>query len=126
MRIFLSLICLTLAGSIASAQNPGRSYPAIVMTPHDWLEAVRYDGETARDAARPGKMNKTVLLAIAGSARAHRARIAAWSPNPAKSDAYGICGDAVIALANVAINPADALHEYSRFERRCAEAIGKR
>lgn len=126
MRLLLAVSAFLISCSVASAQNPGRSYPAIPMTPHEWLEAVRYDAETARDASRPGKINMNVLLAVAGSAQAHRARIAAWSPNPARSDAYGTCGDAVIALANVANNPADALSNYSRFERRCAEAIGRR
>lgn len=97
-------------------------YPATPTTPAEWLSAVRYDAMSAREAAP--KANMDVLRAIAGSALAHRAKIAAWTPAPKTSEAYGICGDVVIALARVAVSSQAALDAYDDLEPKCAAAIG--
>lgn len=109
----------------SEAQDFGK-YPATPMPPHEWLSAVKYDAATARDAARGSSNNMDVLRAVAGSALAHRAKIAAWSPSPKSSEAYGICGDVVIALARVASAPRQALNAYDDLEPRCEAAIGRK
>jgi hypothetical protein len=102
--------------------NRANASDADVRSPREWLEEVRFDGNNAREAI--ARRNWAPLRAIADGAKAHRARIAAWKPKPARSEAYGICGDVVISLSRVASEPAAAIIEYDRLEPLCARAIG--
>lgn len=100
-------------------------FPATASAPKDWLAAVRADAATALDAVKRRKADPVLFDAIAVSAVAARARIASWAPAPKNSSAYGICGDAVIALSKLSSAPAEALETYFKIEPSCARAIGE-
>ncbi|MBN8533885.1 MAG: hypothetical protein J0L51_07310 [Rhizobiales bacterium] len=95
-------------------------------SPLRWLEEVKQDAENARSAARVDKMNIDVLQAVAKSALRYRERIQDWDPGPARSEAFGLCGNVVIALARVDQRPRDAFGEYDRVIGPCERAIGSR
>lgn len=100
-------------------------FPAIPSSPKDWLASVRSDASTALEAIKRGRVDPALFGAIASSAVAARARISAWEPAPKNSSAYGICGDAVIALSKLEVAPRAALDEFYQQDALCAAAIGK-
>lgn len=97
------------------------AYPAVARDPKDWFIAVKADAKSARLAARGN--NKTVLYAVSESAKAYRAQMTSWSPMPSAPNVFQVCGDLVIALAQVYDDPDGALSAYNSLEDKCRDAI---
>lgn len=95
------------------------AYSAV--SPEEWFVSVKADLKSARIAARQN--NVVVLEAIAKSAISYRGQISAWTRVPSAANVYSVCGDLVIAMADLPTSTAAALKRASALEDACRDAI---
>jgi hypothetical protein len=93
----------------------------LARAPEDWFVSVKYDLKTARIAIHKGQVD--VLDAIARSAIVYRGQISQWTRTPPAYNAYSVCGDLVIAMADLNKRPRAALELAQGLEDKCRSAI---
>lgn len=122
----LTLVAAGLIGVATYSVATQRGSPPIVapsvpaVAPEDWFVAVKADLKAARIALQTG--NSTVVNAIARSALTYRAQISQWTRVPPAANVYSVCGDLVIALAEIKDQPT-ALRSALALEDQCRDAI---